>query len=43
MQDKKGYFHFQKKPHYLNVALCMRWGQARTFYALTEYFPGGTV
>jgi rhamnogalacturonyl hydrolase YesR len=36
MQDKKGFFYFQKKKHYTNKIPYMRWGQAWAFHALTE-------
>lgn len=37
MQDLRGYFYFQKKPHYTNKITYMRWGQSWAFHALTEY------
>ena len=37
MQDKEGYFYFQKKPNYTNKIPYMRWGQAWAFHALTDY------
>lgn len=37
MQDQEGYFYFQKKEKYTNKIPYMRWGQAWTFHALTEY------
>jgi len=40
MQDREGYFYFQKKPHYLNRIPYIRWGQAWAFHALTEYCLG---
>jgi len=38
MQDKKGYFYFQKHPLYTNKIPYMRWSQAWAFHALTEYY-----
>ena len=37
MQDQKGYFYFQLKPHYTNKIPYMRWAQAWAFHALTEH------
>jgi rhamnogalacturonyl hydrolase YesR len=38
MQDKDGFFYFQKKKYYTNKIPYMRWGQAWAFHALTEYY-----
>ncbi|MBW1672733.1 MAG: delta-aminolevulinic acid dehydratase [Deltaproteobacteria bacterium] len=37
MQDKKGYFYFQKHRFYTNRIPYMRWSQAWAFHALTEH------
>jgi hypothetical protein len=37
MQDRKGYFYFQKMRNYKNKIPYMRWSQAWAFHALTEY------
>jgi len=37
MQDKKGFFYYQKYPLFTNKISHIRWGQAWMFYALTEY------
>jgi len=37
MQDKKGYFYFQKGRFFTNKIAYMRWSQAWAFHALTEY------
>jgi len=37
MQDREGYFYFQKRPHYTNKIPYMRWGQAWAFHALTDH------
>jgi hypothetical protein len=36
MQDKEGYFYYQKKRWYKNKIDYMRWSQAWMFYALTQ-------
>jgi hypothetical protein len=38
MQDERGFFYFQKRPHYTNKVPYMRWGQAWAFHALTEFY-----
>jgi rhamnogalacturonyl hydrolase YesR len=37
MQDPTGFFYFQKHRHYTNKIPYMRWCQAWTFHALSEY------
>jgi len=37
MQDKNGYFHYQKWPFFTNKISYMRWGQAWMMLALSEY------
>lgn len=37
MQDKNGYFYFQKKKYYTIKIPYIRWAQAWAFHALTEY------
>jgi len=37
LQDKDGYFYFQRKKHYTNKIPYMRWSQAWAFHALTEF------
>jgi hypothetical protein len=37
LQDKDGYFYFQKKKHYINRIPYMRWSQAWAFHALTDF------
>lgn len=37
MQDKKGYFYYQKKRLFTNKISYMRWSQAWAFHALTSY------
>lgn len=37
MQDKRGYFYFQKKRFFTSKIPYMRWAQAWMFYALTYY------
>lgn len=37
MQDKAGYFYFQKHRYYTNCIPYMRWSQAWAVHALTEY------
>lgn len=37
MQDKNGFFYFQKKRRYVNKIPYIRWSQAWAFHALTEY------
>ncbi|MCP4665096.1 MAG: delta-aminolevulinic acid dehydratase, partial [Deltaproteobacteria bacterium] len=37
MQDRRGYFYFQKSPWHTNRIPYMRWGQAWAFHALAEY------
>ncbi|MBN2468878.1 MAG: delta-aminolevulinic acid dehydratase [Deltaproteobacteria bacterium] len=38
MQDREGYFYFQKTKFYTNKVPYMRWSQAWAFHALTEYY-----
>jgi rhamnogalacturonyl hydrolase YesR len=38
MQDRAGYFYFQKHQYYTNRIPYMRWGQAWAFHALTQYY-----
>jgi len=38
MQDRSGYFHYQKWPLFINRIPHMRWGQAWMMLALSEYF-----
>jgi len=37
MQDKKGYFYYQKKKTISSHIPYMRWAQAWMFYAMTFY------
>lgn len=37
MQDKKGYFYFQKKKFWTIKTSYMRWSQAWVFYSMTKY------
>ena len=37
MQDKKGYFYYQKQKYYTNKIPYIRWSQAWMFYALSLY------
>ena len=37
MQDKKGYFYYQKNKYVTNKISYMRWAQAWMFYALSNY------
>jgi len=37
LQDRDGYFYFQKKKHYINKIPYMRWAQAWAFHGLTEF------
>ncbi len=37
MQDKKGYFYYQKRKYFTNKIAYMRWSQAWALYALTTY------
>lgn len=37
MYSPRGYFYFQKTKYYTNKVAYMRWSQAWTFHALTEY------
>ncbi|MFC1785822.1 delta-aminolevulinic acid dehydratase, partial [Candidatus Neomarinimicrobiota bacterium] len=37
MQDKKGYFYYQKRKYWTNKIPYMRWSQAFMFYALSYY------
>ncbi len=37
MQDRQGYFYYQKNRFYTNTIPYMRWGQAWAFRALSEY------
>jgi hypothetical protein len=37
MQDKKGYFYFQKKRGFTSKIPYMRWAQAWMFYAMSIY------
>lgn len=37
MQDPKGFFYFQKEKYFTNKTSHIRWGQAWTMHALTEY------
>ena len=39
MQDKKGYFYYQKTRWYTNKISYMRWSQAWMFYALSHLVP----
>ena len=39
MQDKKGYFYYQKTRWYTNKIPYMRWSQAWMFYALSHLVP----
>ena len=36
LQDRKGFFYFQRNRHYTNKIPYIRWGQAWAFHALTE-------
>lgn len=38
MQNKKGYFNYQKTRYYTNKIPYMRWSQAWMFYAFSTYF-----
>ena len=38
LQDKSGFFYFQKKMFYTNKISYIRWSQSWVFHALTEYF-----
>ena len=38
MQDKKGFFYYQKRKYFTNKIPYMRWTQAWMFFALTTYF-----
>ena len=37
MQDKEGYFYYQKRKYFTNKISYMRWTQAWMFFALTIY------
>jgi len=37
LYDQQGYFYFRKGPKFTNKIPYMRWGQAWSFHALTEY------
>ena len=37
MQDREGYFYFQKHAHYTNKIAYMRWSQCWMIYALSHY------
>ena len=41
MQDRRGYFYFQKRRFYTNRIPYMRWGQAWAFHALTSHLLYG--
>lgn len=38
LQDKEGYFYYQRHQYYTNKIPYIRWAQAWAFHALTEYF-----
>jgi hypothetical protein len=40
MQDKKGYFYYQKFPFFTNKISYMRWGQAWMLLAISSLLEG---
>ena len=40
MQDKTGYFYYQKSKYYINKISYIRWAQSWMFYALSLYLSG---
>jgi len=43
MQDKKGYFYYQKWPFFTNKISYMRWGQAWMMLALATYLASSNI
>lgn len=43
MQDKKGYFYYQKNKRYQSRIPYVRWAQAWMFYSMTEYLKYSTA